>query len=189
MSFRKLLKVCVLPSVLVFSFFSCKSDIEKDLKTLRSRPVVLNTDKMLCMYPMLKEDSALYHINDKDKPYKLVVFLDSLECMSCAIEKMHDWDDFLIEVSLKKTVSCFFIFNPKEEEKESLFALLVMERLKYPVYLDSVGVFTRENPHIPQAPMSHTFLVNNKGDVVFVGDPRRNMKLNELFYKIVDKNL
>ena len=101
---------------------------------------------------------------------------------------MHGWDVFLSEVSLDGKVSCFFIFSPKKEEKDRLHALLVMERLEYPVYIDSTGVFTRENPHIPQAPMMHTFLINGKGKVVFVGDPRRDMKLNKLFYKTIGRD-
>lgn len=184
---RRALPICLMSFVLAM-FFSCKSDIEKDTKALCSRPVRLHTDKMQCVYPMLKRDSALYHINDGGKPYRLVVSLDSAECMSCATEKMHGWDEFLSEVSLDGKVSCFFIFSPKKEEKDRLHALLVMERLEYPVYIDSTGVFTHENPHIPQAPMMHTFLINGKGKVVFVGDPRRDMKLNKLFYKTIGRD-
>lgn len=79
---------------------------------------------MQCVYPMLKRDSALYHINDGEKPYRLVVFLDSTECMSCATGKMHGWDEFLYEVSLDGEVSCFFIFSPKKrrERKVARFA-------------------------------------------------------------------
>ena len=183
---RRILSVCWMSFMLAMSF-SCMSDIEKDTKALYSRPVRLNTEKMQCVYPMLKRDSALYHINDEGKPYKLVVFLDSAECISCATGKMHGWDEFLSEVSLDGKVSCFFIFSPKKEEKESLFALLVMERLEYPVYIDSAGVFMRENSHIPQSPMMHTFLIDDKGKVVFAGDPRRDMKLNNLFYKAIGR--
>lgn len=181
---RRALPVCLMSFMPAMSF-SCKSDIEKDTKALCSRPVRLDTDKMQCVYPMLKRDSTLYHINDGGKPYRLVVFLDSAECMSCATEKMHGWDEFLSEVSLNGTVSCFFIFSPKKEEKDMLHTLLVMERLEYPVYIDSIGIFTNENPHIPQTPMMHTFLINGEGKVVFIGDPRRSMKLNTLFYKTI----
>lgn len=36
--------------------------------------------------------------------------------------------------------------------------------------------------------MMHTFLINGKGKVVFVGDPRRDMKLNKLFYKTIGRD-
>lgn len=117
------LLVCLMSFIFAMSF-SCRSDVEKDAKVLCSNPIRLNMEKMQCVYPMLKRDSALYHINDGEKPYRLVVFLDSTECMSCATGKMHGWDEFLYEVSLDGEVSCFFIFSPKKrrERKVARFA-------------------------------------------------------------------
>lgn len=58
-------------------------------------------------------------------------------------------------------------------------------KLSSQIYLDSLNVFSRQNPHVPDGVLYHTFLMDGKGNVLLVGDPVRNSDVNKLFWELV----
>jgi hypothetical protein len=47
--------------------------------------------------------------------------------------------------------------------------------------------FRRANPHIPDDPLFHTFVLNEQDSVVLVGDPFKNEKMEKLLLKVIEK--
>ena len=45
------------------------------------------------------------------------------------------------------------------------------------------------NPHLPKNKALHTFLLDENNNVILVGDPLHNKKIEEMFYKIVKEKL
>ena len=51
--------------------------------------------------------------------------------------------------------------------------------------LTYVTLFYIINPHIPDNEMFHTFVINNEGKVLMVGNPFANEKMEALFKKVI----
>ena len=65
----------------------------------------------------------------EDKKYNLIVYYDSLNCMSCMSGKLHQWDYLIKDINLQKMeVKILFIFEPKITEYESIINTLISER-------------------------------------------------------------
>ena len=54
------------------------------------------------------------------------------------------------------------------------------------IYLDSANVFARQNQHVPNDVLFHTFLLDEDLNVVIVGDPVRNEEINKIFWNILN---
>lgn len=45
------------------------------------------------------------------------------------------------------------------------------------------------NPHLPKNKALHTFLLDENNNVILVGNPLHNKKIEKIFYKIVEEKL
>ena len=86
-------------------------------------------------------------------------------------------------------MNVYFIFSPSTEELANIRLSLSASRFYHPIYVDTSGIFIRENPHLPHNPLFHTFLLDEDNRVVLVGNPLENEKIEELFWKIVKERL
>ena len=152
---------------------------------LQSHPVSLSLDKMQCIWngkDTVVKDGC--HVQD----LKLVVYYDSAACSSCGLKTMYLWDCLIGDLeSYGKSVSLCFIFAPlKKNLGEFHLTMRTMPPL-VPVYVDTAGVFDRENSHLPKDALYHTFLLDERNRVVLVGDPSRNERIKEMFWQIVEE--
>ena len=53
------------------------------------------------------------------------------------------------------------------------------------VYLDTCNAFLEANPQIPDNELFHTFVINNEGKVLMVGNPFQSKKMEALFKKVI----
>lgn len=53
------------------------------------------------------------------------------------------------------------------------------------IYIDTCKVFLNKNPQIPDNELYHTFVINNEGKVLMVGNPFANEKMEALFKKVI----
>ena len=53
---------------------------------------------------------------------------------------------------------------------------------------DREGQFEKLNPHLPKNKVLHTFLLDENNNVILVGNPLHNKKIEKMFYKIVEEN-
>ena len=54
---------------------------------------------------------------------------------------------------------------------------------------DTTGVFRRTNPQLPSNPMLHTFLLDENNEVLVVGTPLVNEKIDRMFWRTVKEKL
>lgn len=117
---------------------------------------------------------------DTLKPYKLIVYYDSLDCSSCRISHLMDLYP-LYDMADTSNFSVITIFSPKKENLEEVrFQLKITDPLA-PTYIDPSGSFAKFNQCIPTDIRFHTFLLNENGRVIFVGNPYMSVNLKELF--------
>ena len=172
--------------LLLFSFCGCRGrhDFEEDLNSLRTRPIILPLDSMQ-RYNKGGNDTS-----SDVKPLKFIVFSDSIECVSCKLKRMYMWDSFMSEVKKENIPMDFhFIFSPPKKDI-SMFNF-TMETIPPAgsIYVDTTNVFLRNNPQIPNNPIMHTFLLDENNNVLLVGNPLENKKIEELFWQIVEEKL
>ena len=115
--------------------------------------------------------------------YRLIVFADSTECSPCAIKYLYSWEpiiDTLMENSCYRET--IFIFAPPKADCSIVEAELKQKKFKFPTYLDKCNSFAKANKNIPSNRNMHTFLVDQSGKVVLVGNPLTNGNIRQLLY-------
>ncbi len=113
---------------------------------------------------------------------KMIVFCDSSICNTCAIEHIYRWQECIdCTQEYGGNLSFFFIFTPRKNQKEDICIAMEYADFDYPLLLDTAGLFRKMNPHIPTDKKFFNFLLNDKNEVVMVGDPTQNEKVMSLF--------
>ncbi|MFR9531606.1 MAG: hypothetical protein SNH05_09625 [Rikenellaceae bacterium] len=171
---------------LLLMLVSCSgesSKVKHDLASLTSQSIEFcNEAKTIvngCDSPV--QD---YFAND----LKMIVYTDSTSCNTCALNKLYLWDDLINYAKpYNGTLKFYFIFNPPKGENIRL--ALRNSMLDYPMLLDSLGEFERLNPHLPKNKAMHTFLLDENNNVVLVGNPLHNPKIEQMFKDIVEEKL
>ncbi len=161
--------------------------MQRDVAQLQSQAVKLSLNKM--QHLMNGRDTLITDFADSE--LKLVIYSDSSACSSCVVQKMYLWNRFIESTSkYQGRLKYYFIFSPvKEEEVVAVDLGLRIDAFNYPVFIDGSGVFAKENPHLPQNSKLHSFLLDKDNQVIFVGNPLRSEKLEEMFYVVLEDKL
>ena len=145
---------------------------------------------VLPLKSMAKIDHSEYIMDDvKEQPrahYKFVLFSDSTECSSCQLRTIYQWRDYYYLEEAGKASFCF-ILAPKASQNDNQILLSQIPDIGHIIYLDTCNAFLRANPHIPSNPLFHSFLLDENDSVILVGNPIRNKKIEELFFKILEE--
>ena len=115
--------------------------------------------------------------------YKIVNYVDTTGCTTCRLQ-LSMWDDFWTEISSvtpDKTALLFFLC-PKDL-RELKYALKY-DNFKHPVCVDLNDNFNQINK-FPANSAFHTFLLNEKNQIVAMGNPINNLKVRSLYLKII----
>ena len=183
----KLTKI-VLCFLVIIGVTSCnyKSKLEQDLAQIQSHEVNISLDKM--QHNVNGRDTLFPDFADSE--LKLVAYSDSLACSACTIEGMFRWDNFIKDAQkYQGQLKFYFLFSPNKEDAKTVQFALKANIFDYPIFIDSAGVFAKENPHLPKNPQLHTFLLDKNNKVILVGSPLNNPKIEEMFYKMVEERL
>lgn len=113
----------------------------------------------------------------------IVSYINRSEATSCMLH-LHDWEKFIsyIDSLTNKQVKCALIANP--ENKYEFIDILEKYGFKHPIYIDEKDVFNKAN-HFPSKMSFHTFLVDNKNKVIFIGNPINSSGVRESYIKII----
>ena len=178
---RNFIKNIVLTGCILLSLSSC-SERQKLRKTMSKfvQTEIQIPDDLECVY-----NREVTIINkDTLKPYKLIVYYDSLDCSSCRISHLMDIYP-LYDMSDTCDFSVVTIFSPKKENLEEVKFQLSIANHPEHIYIDSFNTFSKINQHIPTDQRFHSFLVDSNGKPIFVGNPLSNMRLAEIFHDII----
>lgn len=160
---------------------SCSShDIEEKLQNMMEHPIELHLEDMICWNPI--NIDVTDSISEKSNTF--IVYVDSTQCSPCYISRLPEWAEFLeLEQSEECNTTFQFIFDPRDGMLDELREKLVQSGFKHPVYIDSTHVFGKDNVNIPSDPLYHSFLMNNKNEIILVGNPCTNLQIKDLLLK------
>lgn len=169
-------KVLTLSCILFLTLTGCKNEkkqVEKNLEQMMSQPVSLGLEKMQCRRAPIKDNGS---------HYKMVVYIDSTECTPCSLSKLRFWNPLIKKArTAKKGIDYVFIVAPKPSEMDDINLELSITDLKSSIYLDTAYIFRKENPSIPNDQKYHSFLIDDKNKIKFVGSPILNKKILNLY--------
>lgn len=182
----KLLKPAGLLLLMAFLSVSCKNyKLEKKLKKFIQHEIVVPNN----LRQIAGEGDEPEIIDTESVSARLIVYVDSLECSSCKVGHMYEYN----EITDYRNVAGeqylpMFIFSPPGRAVKELLYRIRSSHFEYPVFLDESGAFPKANPHVLADSRFHTFLLDKNGRIILVGDPVRNQPLWEL-YKTTIKQL
>lgn len=113
----------------------------------------------------------------------IVSYINRSEATSCMLH-LHDWEKFIsyIDSLTNKQVKCALIANP--ENKYEFIDILEKYGFKHPIYIDEKDDFNKAN-HFPSKMSFHTFLVDNKNKVIFIGNPINSKGVRESYINLL----
>ena len=160
-------------------FFSCSNVKKKQVEILVNEW----NNKEICFpaHPVFTRqltDTVLYRIPKSD--YKVVVFVDSVGCVSCKLQ-LSRWKEFMHEVDSLSDGAVPFVFFFQSKDLRELRYILKCDGFSHPVCIDTDDEFNRLN-HFPGEMMFQTFLVDSENRVK-VGNPIHNLSVKELYLK------
>ena len=172
--------------ILFFAILSCRDEqsLSKELSVLQSSSIILPQGEDLIIHNM---DSMTYN---KENKLKYIIYSDSLACSSCMINSLISWNPFIeYSKNYNGKLVFYFVFSPAKKDVRSLNMLIRNSEFKYQIIVDGKNNFAKSNSHLPKDNLLHTFLLDENNNVVLVGNPVRNKKIKEMFYKIVEEKL
>lgn len=185
--------ICVLVFILVNSILvGCGKgkSMEEEVALLKSSPIALCLDSLVfCVDDDIKiqeSDSMSFY---EDSVYGLVVYTDSTYCSPCAIKDMYRWYEIMDSTKniCDGQSKIYFIFSSSTSSIENIKYGLHEISFDSPVFIDTCGVFLRNNPHIPSNPLLHIFMIDKKHNVVMAGSPLRSEERRKAYYQKITK--
>jgi len=132
------------------------------------------------------KDTLLYRFSEA--PVKMVVWFDSLNCASCQIVRMYEWNKYVSYANtIEKWFHIIFLFTPNSDDLYEASMMLKRVSFGYPIFIDQDATFVKQNPKLPQNRQLHTFLLDRNNQVIMAGNPLNNLKLWELYKNTIEK--
>ena len=170
---------CLLILLITVSITGCSSkdiNIRKKIECLKASPIILPTDSM----EIIKNEKFDFGISR----YLMISYLDSANCTNCEISHLYLWNHI---IKKSEKVSFFFIFETKSSLKSQFENLTdnICDNKNVVICIDTLGIFKKANPMLPQESFLHTFLLDSTNHVVIVGNPLKNSKIKELYFDCI----
>lgn len=154
--------------------------IADEILKMHSRPI----DLTACEDAVCYENGKKSTYTCADSAYKLVIYIDSASCSPCIISHMYDYEE-TVEKFDSAGIRTLFVFEPSQDKVEDVMSYLEQQNNPFLSIVVRDGGFASANPHLPPSSMLHSFLLNEKNEVVVVGNPARNDKVKELMLNTV----
>ncbi|MBQ0149553.1 MAG: hypothetical protein MJZ04_04015 [Bacteroidales bacterium] len=119
-------------------------------------------------------------------PSTLVIYADSTECSKCRISNYFKYSDLMAHGKATRRYSVLFLISPPQSDRDPLLEYIRVLGLEYPIYIDYNNEFMKLNAHVPENSRFHTFMVDDQGKVLLVGDPVANSEIMPLFEKLTN---
>jgi hypothetical protein len=170
---------------LLFLFFmvvspsSCKRDTSRNeilriVQMWQGKEILFPQDIVFTIHGT---DIVVYEI--PISPHKIVVYVDSVGCMSCRFH-FDRWNELISEIDslTNATVPVLFFFHTKNPREVSLH--LQRDNLNIPVVFDLQDKLNSLN-QFPTHHQYQTFLLDENNKVVLVGNPINNPAIKEIY--------
>lgn len=167
---------------ILFSFLfilSCtdgRNKIEKQVNEWNNKEILFPGNPV---FTRMVKDTVPYRIPKTG--YKVVVFVDSVGCISCKLQ-LPRWKEFMHEVDSLSDGNIPFVFFFQTKDVRELRYILRRDNFPHPVCIDTEDRFYKLN-RFPGEMMFQTFLVDSENRVKVIGNPIHNLSVKDLYLK------
>lgn len=183
---RYIFNMIALFTLTIAPLSSCSNDsveLRKGLESMIGHEIIIPCKELT---PLIEKHSNKFNEEIDSTSYTYVSYLDVSECSPCYFSKLNQWDEIQqIFESHRIPLKILVVIEPNGDSLIPLINGYESNGCQRPVFVDTDHVFKARNPFIPHDSRMHTFLLNPKHQVVFVGDPIRNRKINKLQERLV----
>lgn len=183
-AFRKC-KTSLLCALFLCVIFSCKDNkMETEISEFCKHQVSIPSEKMIRKYcSHFRDSSAL-------RQFTIVDYTEAEDCSNCSVSKIAALERESETVAENGCKASFVhIVRVHPDYADMIYKELCYTRIRGLVYLDTCNAFVEANPHLPSSPMLHTFVINESGNVLLVGNPFACKSMLTLYEKITSKQL
>lgn len=163
-----------------YYFNNSKRELEKQIRAFEGMFIDLNIENGIAVFD---GKDSLFQISRKNK---LVVYVDRNSCSSCFLNHLGSYED-LNDNFKSHGIELIIILYPFMGRIDEMITQLKYEPFPFWCIVDVKGEFIANNSGIPENPLLHTFTLNEHNNIIFVGDPIRNNKIKDLFFREVLK--
>ena len=178
---RRILLILLLCLLATISTGCKKARLRSQLKELMNSTIVL-PEKIICV-----EDGEIFPMPDSIRYIaKLVVFVDSSECTTCRISHIGKYRQIF---RLSEEIGSFgvVLLFPSVVLSGIPVERYVMDSdVGYPIYFDIENKFLKLNPSVAADHRLHSFLIDDKGTPLCVGDPSASREMLHVFWGAVN---
>lgn len=138
-------------------------------------------EKISCVY-----NGEVYPMPDSLRgKAKLIIYIDSTECTTCRITHLWEYQELFDLAEERQSFTMMILIWNKDFDAISLERYLSDLQLEYPLYVDMGCRFLEDNPSLPNDNRLHSFLVDETGHPICVGDPGRTKKMMEVYRNMI----
>jgi len=115
--------------------------------------------------------------------YKVIIYVDSIGCTNCKLQ-LFKWKELItyIDSQTNSKIPFLFIFQSKDDNE--LRNILKRNNFNRLICVDRENKFCELN-HFPLDITFQTFLLNRDNKVIIIGNPIHNLKVKDLYLKIL----
>lgn len=174
--------ICITVAIGVIVWLSTRFDdtLKQQILEMQGQHINLNFKHARCIF---NGTDSLFVNNSKPK---LIVYVDSTSCSSCFMGQLINYYEVNDSLNSHKG-ELIIVLHPQESKIPQLETRLSHERFPFWCIMDVEGEFIKLNHTIPNNPLLHTFTVDENNDVVLIGDPTKNEKIQDLFFQQIQK--
>lgn len=118
------------------------------------------------------------------KVCKIVTFINDNECIPCMM-KLQEWNQVLEEFRSKSSTEIMFVMVVESKLTKELMIHIKNEQFSHPILFD-VDKKVKFHNHIPAEYEYQTFLLSPENEILAIGNPVINTKINKLFLKLIN---
>lgn len=154
------------------------------MREFQSQKVIFPST-MECVYGVEECHTELF-----EPKTRLVVYIDSLNCSSCGINRLSRFAKYAALAKSNQDFQFLVVIWPNYEAKGDISKNIEHWHFPFDVFLDYEGVFSKSNPKLPRIDARfHTFLLNKHNQPVMIGDPTSSKRIESLFKELYHKEL
>lgn len=120
------------------------------------------------------------------KPFKVLVYTDSIGCTSCQLN-LQLWQVFMEDAESVAPGQVDFLFYFQPKNKKELSHLLRRERMQQTVFVDTEQRLPRIN-NFPDNIAYQCFLLDQDNKVLSIGNPTLNPEIWNIYKKLFTQN-
>ena len=181
MIFRNYKKLLFVFLLFVTAFYSCKDVTRQKTETGSIQQVASFMNKSIEFASLFSDNIIALDIVLWAKRNKIVLYLDSMNCTSCAFNEIRKWNMYSKELERLKT-DIVIICN--YSDVKAVLDVKEAVHVEFPVFFDADRRFKSTN-NIPQDSMFHIFVVGFTNKVIWIGLPIRSSKSWEDFCSMI----